>query len=225
MNNESTKTNAITSIARRWALACAVIGLIPGIGQADVWDTIWDITGVSRSDVTAIKAPGMIPEHTVDIFDDSYNFNADGTFPILGVNAGWTQKTSKGQTQYSVSFDQYDVVDLENIYRDKLEKSDPNITVHQVKLLSRKVAGSELDNGIWGTERYEYKVDSSLNGFRDVVRVVQFVQVAGYKHVAAPAGILKAAKAAGVEPKRSDAMDAAVSAVVQHMRKRSAAAQ
>lgn len=230
MNDKIIKTNTSTSVARRWALACALLGFLPGMGRADLWNTQWDITGVSRIDVTPIRAPGMIAEHTVDVFDDLYSFKANGDFPLpsLAVTPVWKQTTSRGKSQYAITFDIYDAMDLEANYRAKLEDNDPNIFVNQVKLVSRKLVGSELDNGIWGTEKYEYKVDTTLNGVRDVVRVVQFVQVAGVEHVVTPAGAFIAktlsTQAAGSEPRRRDAMDAAASAVVQYMRKRSEAA-
>jgi len=225
---------------RYWLLACALSGLLPGVGQADVYDTSWDVTGVSRIDVTAIRAPGMIPKHNVNIFDDTYTFAPSG-FTSYGVDDGnngtktiindayWSQKITKKQKQYTVKLNAVDALALENQFKENLQADEPGIVIYQIKLISGKLTGVELDNGIWGSERFEYKVDSELDGFHDVVRVVRTTQLAGYPHATLTAagltaGVSAAQAPAGNHP-RSSAVAAEVNAVLQHMRKRGTSAQ
>lgn len=246
MNNKNTVIKKPGAARRPWILACAMAGLLPGVGRADVYDTAWDVTGVSRIDVTAIKAPGLIPEHTVNIFDDSYTFAPSG-FQTFGVKDGhgvttfiindayWSEKITRKQTQYTVKLDQVDALALENQFKKTLKEQEPTIDIYQLKLLSSKLTGYELDNGIWGSERYEYKIDSELDGFHDVVRLVRSTQLAGYPQATptptptpAPGGMkanISAVQAADQKPARSSSFDAAAAAVLKHMRQRGMSAQ
>jgi hypothetical protein len=246
MNNKNTTIKKPGAAVRQWVWVCTVAALLPGVGRSDVSDTVWDVTGVSRIDVTAIKAPGLIPGHTVDIFDDSYTFAPSG-FKTIGVDDGnggttfiindayWTQKITKKQTQYTVKLDQVDALALENQFKETLKKNDPTIVIYQLKLLSGKLTGYELDNGIWGSERYEYKIDSELDGYHDVVRLVRSTQLAGYPQATptptptpTPGGMKASASAVPVtdqKPARSAGFDAAAAAVLKHMRQRGTSAQ
>lgn len=235
MNNKSTTIKKPGAALRPWVLAGAMVALLPGLGRADVYDTVWDVTGVSRADITAIKAPGLIPERTVDIFDDTYTFAPSG-FATFGINdAYWRQTITKKQTQYTVKLDQVDALALENQFKETLKKQEPTIEIYQLKLISSKLTGYELDNGIWGTERYEYKVDSELDGKRDVIRLVRSTQLAGYPQATptptptpAPGGMkanISAAQATDQKPARSSSFDAAAAAVLKHMRQLGTSAQ
>lgn len=223
-NNETTKTSY--TFAGRWPIAGALAGLMQFSGMAWAWDVsgVWNVTVQTRTDVVPIRAPGLIPDHTVSIADDTYSFYDDGSFSTYGIDGGWTQNKS----QYTVVTN---AMDLENQFRDSLKQSEPGIVINQLKLLSRKISGNELDNGIWGIEKYEYKIDSEFDGYRDVIRLVITSNVAGYPQVeeAAAAGMKQLAKSSAqrsdVASKRSPAIDAAVNAVVEHMKRRGAQAQ
>ncbi|MCX7096789.1 MAG: hypothetical protein NTV43_02655 [Methylococcales bacterium] len=180
-----------------WLLPSTVVAQVTGI---------WDTTALTRFDVTAIKAPGLVPEHSVSIADGAYEFGVNGHFTAGEISGVWRQKNSN----YMVTADRFA---LENQYRLALE-STPGMIVKQVKLLNSKLAGSQLDNGIWGSERYEYKIDISLNGRREVLRVVMASNVAGHQRLS------NQAKASGIQAMAAmpqpDFMAAAVAVVVDY---------
>lgn len=229
MNRKNTAVQSKSSFTR-WPLALVAAGLLQFSSVANAWDVsgIWDVTVLTRTDVVPIKAPGLIPEHTVSIADDTYTFSRDGRFETYGIDGWWTQKRS----QYNISVTPYE---LESQFRDSLQQAEPGIVIYQLKLLSRKLSGSafenklddELDDGLWGVEKYEYKIDSAYDGFRDVIKLVITSNVAGKPKASAakklPSGV--AAATVGSDAKRSPVVDAAVKAVVQHMRQRSAQTQ
>ena len=208
--------------AVNWLLALAALVLMPLVASATVVGD-WDVTVLIRTDVTPIRvAPGFIPEHSVDSFNDTYSFTNSG-FRTSGINnAPWVQ--SKGK--YTVSLDFYNVQDLEQQFRDSIHELNSNIEIRQLKLVSRKLTGYELDNGLWGSERYEYRIDSCLD-YCEVVKVVQTLQIVGLEPKANAAAKVAGFSAQNAETKstRSGAVDAAVDAVLKHMRRQGAAAQ
>lgn len=212
---------------RKLLLKAAVIaGLLSGAAQADVTG-IWDTTALIRTDITAIKSPGLVPSRFVEIYDGPYEFNANGTFVAGDVNGLWKQK----KNQYTVTVNRSA---LEDIYRQSLEQN-PGMTVNQVKLVKTKFSGAQLektkapdaavdltDHGIWGVESYEYRLDINNNGRREILRVVTTVDIAGYPQQATPAAAPLAAqrsKALATAPRHSP-MDAAASAVMTFLNQR-----
>ncbi|MEQ1529501.1 MAG: hypothetical protein ABL925_09305 [Methylococcales bacterium] len=190
--------------------AVALICLLPGIASAQVTG-VWETTGLTRVDITPIKAPLLRPEHTVDIADSTYNFNADSSFLSYQISGSWKQKPNKNQ--YIITANKSA---LENLFRKSLEDSQ-TVFVNQLKLVKSTLTGLELDNGIWGNERYEYKLDvtNKATSRREVIRFVMTVQVAGMRPTAGAAKTpLKAVKSA---PSSHSPMDAAVAAVLNHL--------
>lgn len=211
-------------VGQSWPKALALGGMMLFSSLAAAWDVSgnWNVTVLTRTDVVPIKAPGLIPEHTVAIADDTYTFYDDGAFSTYGVEGWWTQRKS----QYSISVN---AMDLENQFRQSLRDAEPGIVIHQLKLLSRKLSGNELDNGIWGVEKFEYRIDSTFDGYRDVVKLVITSNVAGKPRFASSAA-KKLASGIAVQKvdtveKRSPAVDAAVNALVAHMKRRGGPAQ
>lgn len=218
MNKNNKITTKAYGMTGRRACASVVAGLLQFNGLAWAKDVsgVWDVTVITRTDVVPIKAPGLIPEHTVSITDDTYTFSGDGSFTSFGVDGWWTQRKS----QYTVSLN---AMDLESQFRDSLQQAEPGIVIYQLKLLSRKLSGNQLDNGIWGVEKYEYKIDSFYNGYRDVIKLAITSNIAGQAQVAAvaikpSAGL--ALQMAEVADKRSPAIDGAVKALVAHLKRR-----
>lgn len=203
--------NAFTApliLFKNLVLVLAVAWLLPGAAHAQVTGA-WNTTGLTRTDVTPIKAPGLQPEHTVDIADSSYNFKVDTRFVAGDITGTWKQR----KNQYTIIPNR---LGLENLFRQSLENQ--GLIVHQIKMVKSRLIGNQLDNGIWGSESYEYKLDTTnpATGFRDVIRLVQTVKVAGRR----PAE--NTAKKATVTPDASDLpahspLDAAADAVIRYM--------
>jgi hypothetical protein len=155
-----------------------VICLLPTLVCAQVTG-VWNTTALTRLDVTAIKAPGLKAEHTVDIADSTYSYRIDGSFVAGDITGSWIQN----KLQYTIKVNK---LILENVYRQMLEAPASNgkpsdLFVNSVKLVNSKLLGTQLDNGILGTESYEYHLDltSKNTGRREVIKVKQTVQLAG----------------------------------------------
>lgn len=224
MNN---KINSIISCkpSRLCLKATVLTALLPTAALAQTYDVtgIWDVTVLTRTDLVPLRQTGVIPEHTVKVADDTYQFNNDGSFTTTDIDGRWSMYKS----QYGIATSAYD---LENQFRDNLVQNEPGIIINSLKLLSRKMLGNQLDNGIWGTEKFEYKIDSSLNGYRDVVKLSYTTNVAGKLQVASaaamkPSSVAGAVPQATSQPKRGGAMDAAVDTLLQHLRNQGRPAQ
>ncbi len=183
-----------------------VICLLPGLVMAQVTG-IWNTTGLTRVDVTAIKALNLVPEHTVEVADSSYEFKVNGDFVAGDIRGKWLQR----KNQYNVAIDR---LALENQYRLSLEQT-PGLVVNQIKLVKTKLAGSQLDNGLWGGESYEYRVDTTLNGRREVLKVLMTLHVASASKQTLPVDV-PAVKALQASPQHSS-LDTAATAVVNYL--------
>jgi hypothetical protein len=153
------------------ALGFGLVLSFPSLVQAQV-KGLWDTTALTKIDVTAINAPKLVPEHNASITDGSYLFKANGGFVAGEIKGTW--KAAKNQYNVNV-----DVPFLENSFRAKLEKT-PGIVVNDVVLQKRIFKGIELDSGNWGDEYYDYKLDNTKNGRREVVKETITVRVAGF---------------------------------------------
>ena len=200
----------MNKLSNRLILVCAFVWIFPGLAQAQAQAQvtgIWNTTGLTRVDVSAIKSPGLVPGHTVEIDDGTYDFNVNGSFTAGAIVGTWTQK----KNQYAVTVSR---VALENLYRQRLEET-PGLIVNQIKLVKTKVSGSQFDNGLWGNESYEYRTDTTFNGRREVLKVVMTV------HVAAASKQVVSLETPDVNafealPKHSS-IDAAAAAVVNYL--------
>jgi len=192
----------------------ALFTLLPVQANAQIAG-VWNTTGLTKTDVTAIKAPGLVPEHYVDIADDTYNFNSDTSF-VGGQIAGfWKQR----KAVYTVTVNKQG---LESQYRQALLAQ--NISVNSVKLTKNSFTGTEVDNGLWGTENYEYTVSyQNTKNKTEVVKVVQTVLVAGTPVPktanSLPIGNFSApiTEQTPVEPEAHGRINAAVNAVLNHL--------
>lgn len=184
----------------------AVVCLLPGLAMAQVTG-LWNTTGLTRVDVTAIQAPGLVSEHTVEVADSTYQFNVNGDFVAGDISGKWFQR----KNQYNVAVDH---IALENQYRQSLEKTS-GMVVNQVKLVKSKLAGSQLDNGLWGGESYEYRIDTSLNGRREVLKVLMTLNVASASKQTLPVDV-PAVKALQALTQHSS-LDTAATAVVNYL--------
>ena len=135
MNNKKFGIESFGQAARYWALACAIVGMWPGMGLARV-QGVWDTTALTRIDVTAIAAPGLKPEHIVDISDGTYTFANNGQFRAFTINGKWQQK----KNQYTVAIDK---AGLERQFKEALQANEPAIVIHQLTLRSRNLTGCE----------------------------------------------------------------------------------
>lgn len=180
---------------------CTLTGLCPAKANAQVTG-IWNTTALSRFAVTAIKAPGLVPQHTVSIADGQYNFAVNGQFSAAEITGQWRQKHS----HYLVSTDR---LSLENRYRQALETT-PGMTVYNVKLLNSTVHGDQLDNGIWGSEQYSYKIDVGFQGRRQILRIMMALNVAGHRPATSPVQVAAAMP-------QGDLMADAVAVVVAYL--------
>jgi hypothetical protein len=195
-----------------YGILATAIAVLPCTGWADVTGG-WDTTALTRIDVTPIKAPGLQPEHRVEIYDGSYTFDADFGFSAGDIQGRWQQR----KTKYTVNVNR---ANLESQFRESLEENSPGIDV-KVKLLKITLTGNQLDDGIWGTEKYEYRVDSTLDGFRDVIRIVMTVQVAGHPQSQSTNAISSkslAIQAVDAKSERNPAIDAAVATVLRRLK-------
>ncbi|NOS89660.1 MAG: hypothetical protein HOP34_14165 [Methylococcaceae bacterium] len=179
----------------------AFIGLFAQSADAQVTGN-WATTALSRFDVTAIKAPGLVPQHTVSIADGRYGFAVNGSFSAGEITGQWRQKNST----YVINPDR---LTLENAYRLALENT-PGLVVYKVQLLNSKLQGQQLDNGIWGSERYIYKIDISLQGRRQQLRIAMALNVAGHRPPTVPANAAAAAP-------QADLMATAAAVVVAYL--------
>lgn len=150
------------------------VWLLPGLANAQVTG-VWDTTTLSRLDITAIRAPGLVPSYSVEIADGNYQFNASGSFVAGDVTGTWKQT----RKQYKVRVNRFG---LENQFRQLLESK--GMAVQQIKLVKAKFEGLQMDNGVWGIESYEYQTTISLNAQKLVLRVVLTVNVAGKRPLA-----------------------------------------
>ncbi len=195
-----------------YGILATAIAVLPCTGWADVTGG-WDTTALTRIDVTPIKAPGLQPEHRVEIYDGSYTFDGDFGFSAGDIQGRWQQR----KTKYTVNVNR---ANLESQFRESLEENSPGIDV-KVKLLKITLTGNQLDDGIWGTEKYEYRVDSTLDGFRDVIRIVMTVQVAGHPQSQSTNAISSkslAIQAVDAKSERNPAIDAAVATVLRRLK-------
>lgn len=210
----------MNTVSKKLTLLCGILWLLPGISQARITG-IWNTTALTRVDITAIRAPGLIPEHTVDIADGSYEFGNYGDFNAGDISGFWQQK----RNQYSIAVNRYA---LEDQFRTSLEQT-PGLIVNQVKLLKIKLTGNELDDGIWGSESYEYRIDTSQEGHREIIRLVMTVNVAGHRQPETPAATAvnksptQAAIAAAQVPHSQ--IHIAVSAVLNHINRTNSTGQ
>lgn len=206
-------------VSRILTLIVAIAGTLPSVTQAQV-NGVWDTTALTRIDITAIKAPGLIPEHSIEIADGHYDFGDDGRFSAGDIDGFWRQK----QRQYSVAIDR---LALERLFREALEQT-PGLIVNQVKLLKGKIAGTQLDNGIWGSESYEYRLDTAHEGHREIIRLIMTVNLAG--HAQPPASTQSAARKTlaapmlATEPQQKH-VGMAVSSIVKHLHRLAASEQ
>jgi|GEM_PF-2800031 len=195
-----------------YGILATAIAVLPCTGWADVTGG-WDTTALTRIDVTPIKAPGLQPEHRVEIYDGSYTFDGDFGFSAGDIQGRWQQR----KTKYTVNVNR---ANLESQFRESLEENSPGIDV-KVKLLKITLTGNQLDDGIWGTEKYEYRVDSTLDGFRDVIRIVMTVQVAGHPQSQSTNAISSkslAIRSEDAKSERNPAIEAAVATVLRRLK-------
>lgn len=202
----------MNKLPRTLTLIFTLAGLSPGLVQARVTG-VWDTTGLTRIDIAPINAPGLRPEHIVEIADGSYTFGKQGGFRAGDISGRWQQR----KTQYTIRVNR---LALENQFREGLEQT-PGLIVNRVKLLKSNLSGNELDNGIWGSERYEYSIDTSMEGRREVIRLVMTVNIAGHARSktlrqAANQAVF-AGSAVAVSPVRNSHITTAVSAIVNHL--------
>ena len=196
-----------------YGILATAIAVLPCTGWADVTGG-WDTTALTRIDVTPIKAPGLQPAHKVEIYDGSYNFDGDFGFSAGDIQGRWQQR----KTKYSVNVNR---ANLESQFRASLEQSSSGIFINELKLVKSSLTGNELDDGIWGTEKYEYKVDSTLGSVRDVIRIVMTVQVAGHPQTQATKAISSkgmAIQSVDAKSERNPAIDAAVAIVLGRLK-------
>ncbi len=211
--NSQKGVSNMNKVSRTLTLIFTLAGLfLPGMVQARVTG-IWDTTGLTRIDIVAINGPGVRPEHTVEIADGSYTFGKRGNFRAGDISGLWQQQ----KTQYTVRVNR---LALENKFRKGLEQT-PGLIVNQVKLLKSRLSGNQLDNGIWGSERYEYSIDTSMEGRREVIRLVMTVNIAGH---ARPKTLPQATSQAAFDgptiaasPVPNSHITTAVSALVNHL--------
>ncbi len=177
----------------------------------------WDTTALTRIDVIPLDAPGLIPEHTVDTSKGIYQFAVNGEFNAGDIAGVWRQRTN----QYTVKVDRSQ---LENQFRDSIQENDLDVIIHQLKLVKSSFSGMELDNGIWGNETYTYRIDSTLDGYRDVIRLVMTVRVVGFPHEEEMTGLMRAPTFSTKESNTNSGnsnksqMNAAAVAVIKHLR-------
>lgn len=163
----------------RIPLATVALALLPyGVAAWGQATGDWETTALTRIDIVAIQAPGLIPRHTVDITDGNYRFAVDGSFSAGDIQGVWTQKGAK----YLVAPNR---VALQNQFRLNIENTPPAegeepVTVNDVRLLDVKFTGVQLDNGIWGDELYTYKLDVNQGERRQILRLSMTVHVAGF---------------------------------------------
>ncbi len=203
----------MNKVSRALTLIFTFAGLSPSMVQAQVTG-VWDTTGLTRIDIAAINAPDVRPEHTVEIADGSYTFGKRGGFRAGDISGMWQEQ----KTQYTVRVNR---LALENQFREGLEQT-PGLIVNQIKLLKSKLSGNELDNGIWGSESYEYSIDTSMEGRREVIRLVMTVNIAGHARSKTRPQATNQAAIAGpaaiaASPVRNSHIPTAVSAVVNHL--------
>lgn len=202
----------MNKLPRTLTLIFTLAALSPGLVQARVTG-VWDTTGLTRIDIAPINAPGLRPEHIVEIADGSYTFGKQGAFRAGDISGRWQQR----KTQYTIRVNR---LALENQFREGLEQT-PGLIVNRVKLLKSNLSGNELDNGIWGSERYEYSIDTSMEGHREVIRLVMTVNIAGHarsktlRQAANQAAF--AGSAVAVSPVRNSHITTAVSAILNHL--------
>ncbi|KJV07226.1 hypothetical protein [Methylocucumis oryzae] len=132
----------------------------------------WDTTTLSRIDVTAINAPHLTPEHYVDIADGTYHFWSNAQFTAGEIKGRWQESNNKYSVTVNKSW-------LEQQFINRLE-SNPGVFVNEVTLLQSSFSGNVLDNGLWGNENYVYRVDTTKNNRREIVKVAMTVRVAGF---------------------------------------------
>ena len=164
-----------------------ILALGPAPTYADVSGT-WETTGLTRIVVSSPAFPQSQPERTVDIADGSYVFDAAKSFSAGDIIGTWRQRSGA----YTVFPDR---AALEDAYRQALLASKDPPVVNKVRLVQTRIAGSELDNGIWGTETYVYKLDLGEGTQRQLLRVAMTVRVAGQRPnlgIAANASIIPA---------------------------------
>lgn len=198
----------------------SAFAVLPCKGFADVTG-VWDTTALTRIDVTPIRAPGLQPGHRVKIYDGNYTFDADTGFNADDIHGTWKQS----KKQYTVKINR---ANLESQFRSSLEENSPGIFIRELRLVKSSLTGYQLDDGIWGTEKYEYKVDSTLDGFRDVIRLVMTVQVAGHPQAQDASESLSksfAIQAVDAKPERNPAIDAAVATVLRRLKQQNASDQ
>jgi hypothetical protein len=203
-----------------YGILATTIAVLPCTGWTDVTGR-WDTTALTRIDVTPIKAPGLRPEHRVEIYDGSYTFDGDFGFSAGDIQGRWQQRKSK----YTVDVNR---ANLESQFRKSLEENSPGIYIKELKLVKRSLTGNQLDDGIWGTEKFEYKIDSTLDGFRDVIRLVMTVQVAGHPQTQATNMISSksmAIQSVDAKSERNPAIDAAVATVLRRLKQQNSMEQ
>jgi hypothetical protein len=196
-------------ISRRTILSVA-LALLPAVAADAQVTGDWETTALTRVDIAAIQAPGLTPQRTVDIADGEYRFEVDGGFAAGDIQGSWTQKNAK----YSVAPNR---TALENQFRLNIENAppadgDPPVVVNDLRLLSVKFAGAQLDNGIWGDESYVYRLDVNRGERRQIVRVSMTVRVAGN-----PASAALFRSAGEDAPPRKTVLEIAAAAVLRSL--------
>ncbi len=219
MNHKYRGIKLFRVVAKPWVLTCAIAGFCADTALADLAGA-WKTTALSRVDVTPINAPGLIPEHRVAVYDGQYTFYDDGSFNAEQIDSTWRQK----KKQYTVKVNRFS---LENQFRESLRAEAPGIEIRHLKLVKSSFTGYELDDGIWGSEQYEYKIDTVFEGYHDIYRLVMTLRVAGKPDTgeAETAARTFAVQNADVQPVHNTAIDQAVAAVLTHIKQRKLAAQ
>jgi hypothetical protein len=169
--------------------------------RADVSGT-WNTTGLTRIVVSSISFPETAPERTVEIGDGRYVFGAEREFTAGDIAGSWKQRSGRFTVRPNRAV-------LEAAYIQALLDSENPPFINSVRLVRGEIAGSELDNGIWGTETYVYRLDLGEDQERQVLRVAMTVRVAGQ-----PPNPAATAQAA-IEPSRSLA-ELAAAAVLRY---------
>jgi hypothetical protein len=185
----------------RTSLALLISALASMPTHADV-SGVWNTTGLTRVVVSSIFFPAGKPERTVDIADGSYTFGAERSFAAGDITGSWKQRNGV----YTVKPDRSV---LEEAYKQALLNSNTPPVINGIRLIRTQFSGSELDNGIWGTETYTYRLDLGEGSERQLLKVVMSVKVAGLR----PAPGL-AADAIDAQPKRS--VEIAAEAVLKY---------
>lgn len=160
------------SLTSNWLAGIALIALLSEPLPADVSGT-WNTTGLTRIVISSLTYPETQPERTVEIGDGTYIFGPINEFSAADIFGKWKQRRG----DYTVRPNR---AVLEATYIQALQNSPDPPVINDVTLVRSSIIGSQLDDGIWGTENYVYRLDLGEGLERQVLRVGMTVRVAGH---------------------------------------------